>query len=196
MYLFLYALECWFLVACMQGRLRFAGVPLGIAAVTKTAFLWAWPLLWVARFRSTLLAATVTVAAVSLFVLARVGPAPWPAYVATVMEKLGSPTGSVTAYQTIHSVTTHLFRYDARWNPWPVVDAPLVGSALSIGIRALVLLVSWRWLLRAGEGPEARILALAMMVAPATVVMPRRRGVPLRVDPRALVHRMDVGVAA
>lgn len=45
-----------------------------------------------------------------------------------VVSKL--PAGSVTAYQSIPSIFRHLFTYDPKWNPYPLIELSFLGNVI------------------------------------------------------------------
>lgn len=86
----------------------------------------------------------------------------WLAYASNLPRLATMPARYVTAYQTVTSLSGHLFVYDARWNPAPVADWPWLARGLSLGLLAGTLVLSARWA-RFRDGPrDTQALTLAL----------------------------------
>lgn len=73
----------------------------------------------------------------------------WSRYLVDVLPAaVGTPAVSVTAYQSLPGFWSHLFRFDAQWNPAPLADAPAVAAILTVAsvvaVVALTLAVTRR----------------------------------------------------
>jgi len=56
----------------------------------------------------------------------------WYRYIfVEVPAVMGWPAAPLTAYQTTTGFFQHLFRFDATWNPYPIVDAPVLATVLN-----------------------------------------------------------------
>jgi hypothetical protein len=115
------------------------GVALGLVLIVKTALVWLWPLLFLARRWWLLFSAVATAAAVALLTLPWIGLETWRVY-ATLLPTLAiAPLRYVTAYQTVTSLLGHLLVYDAQWNPTPVADWPLAARGLTLAVQLATL---------------------------------------------------------
>jgi hypothetical protein len=89
------------------------------------------------------------------------------------------PESAVTAYQTLNSWLTHLLRYDAAYNPGPVVDLPALvgwlwwaGAAVLLVVTVVILYLSRSTTdgdpdgLVPGLLPTALVVPLALILAP------------------------------
>ncbi|TMC48396.1 MAG: DUF2029 domain-containing protein [Chloroflexi bacterium] len=86
----------------------------------------------------------------------------WQAFFETLPRKIAeTPELSVTAYQNNGGFWQHLLHYDAKWNPGPLVDAPILAWLLAavVGLGALAV----TWLL-------ARSTTLALALAASTTL--------------------------
>lgn len=143
------------------------GVALGLATITKTALLPTYVGL-LARGRHLVVGiATATAVVAAAASLCVIGFEPWVAYAKSIPTFLATPNHSVSAYQTLHSLSLHLFRHDAIWNPWPVVDLPLVAVGVSVTSRVLVLV--WATIVARNALP---IVSACALLAPVVIVMP------------------------
>jgi hypothetical protein len=118
------------------------------------------------------------IAVSALATLAVVGADDWRVWLETALAWRQRPETSVTAYQTLHSLFSHLFRYDATWNPAPAVGAPLIGEALwwiSAAILGAISLLTLRRLAGAWSNDgrlETALLPIALTVPAAILVSP------------------------
>jgi Glycosyltransferase family 87 len=180
-YLLLFFLLCllfWALVRPAPGHwgARLAGLALALMLMLKSAGSWLWPLLLLAG-RWRILAWAVALAIVlGLAALPWVGPGAWASYIGWLPTLITSPKRLVTAYQTTTSLFGHLLVYDARWNPAPVADLPLLAWALTLATLLLTLVISARAARLADRWRDARALTLALWLAPIVASAPYGEG--------------------
>jgi hypothetical protein len=178
-YTFLFFLLCLSLrLALLPGARRAlgAGVPLGVMLALKTAGAWLLVLLLFTRRRRIVLGAAAAAAILLALSWPWVGLAAWRAYVRE-LPTLGSvPWRYVTAYQTLTSLTGHLFVFDVRWNPAPAEQAPLVAAVMNLGIMAAVLVISVRLQRMDSEADAERALTFALFTAPIVCMAPLAEG--------------------
>jgi hypothetical protein len=124
------------------------GIPVGVLFSWRSAGLMYWPMLLAARRLRGFAFAAITVAVVLLAATVIMGADVWAAYFRAAKALAGDASLSVTAYQTQLSIVHHLFVYDARWNPTPLVHMPAVASALAMILTGTLLgstaLVAWQ----------------------------------------------------
>lgn len=117
----------------------------------------------------------------ALLTLALVGADAWGTSLRLAITWRERPESAVTAYQSLNNFLTHLFRYDATWNPGPVVDLPgLVGPlwwAATLIVLAISVLALWRSRVLPDSATTAQRLLpyslatpLALLIAPASEV--------------------------
>jgi hypothetical protein len=111
-------------------------------------------LVWSRRPRSivTAMVATMLVVIASWWLLA---PA-WSDFLPAQANAGLAPWASVPVYQTINSLTQHLFQYTPTWNPDPLLDAPWLATGLRYGLTIILAVVTlwqarkheylWLWL--------------------------------------------------
>jgi hypothetical protein len=125
------------------------------------------------------------ITAIFLFVVAAVatialwGSEQWVRALAFAVTWRDRPESAVTAYQTLNSWLTHLLRYDATYNPGPVVNMPsLVGWLWWAGALVMLLLSAWALYIRrrvAGTRSETfaqGLLPMALLVPVSLVLAP------------------------
>jgi Glycosyltransferase family 87 len=123
--------------AYVRRRNSTSGRALGLAMILKIS---GWPigLLMIARRRWSAVGwAAGTAAAVALLTLPWVGVAVWRTLLLEAIPgtlRLG--TAMVTAHQDTTGFWQHFFRYDAAFNPHPLIDAPLLASLLTLASMA------------------------------------------------------------
>jgi hypothetical protein len=176
-----YALLFFLLAVAVRGLLKtnrrrwwLAGAPLGLALVLKSAGLWLHPLFAVARQWRLLAgaagAALIVVVVSSSFMGWRV----WPIYLADGFRFVATePSNHVTAYQTLQSLTGHLFVYDAIWNASPIAHLPSLAKGLNVLILGAAFVISLRLERFDGESLEERALTIALfdaLVVPAAPI--------------------------
>lgn len=134
-------LLAWLVVAWYGYRHQRAwllGISLGLMLVFKTAGVLLWPLLLIRRRWRALVWGTLTVLVVSLASLPWLGLGTWRTYFRLLPRLSAQPEMAVTAYQTQLSFFRHLFTFDERWNPAPLLHAPALGTWLPrLGIAAV-----------------------------------------------------------
>jgi len=152
----------------VRKRDAIAGLALGIMLVLKCAGTWLWPLLLIAGRWRALAWAGVFGAGLALISLPFIGMSAWRSFFVLLPDALTDPRRTVAAYQTVTSLFGHLFAHDARWNPAPLVDAPWVARALTVGVSVGTLVLSARWARRAEQSrPLGMALCMALVVTNA-----------------------------
>ena len=147
------------------------GVPLGAALALKAAGGVLWLLLLAQRRWRSLLAGGAVVTVLVLITLALSGVSAWTAFRdrANVLRASGSLT--VTAYQSLPGMVRRLTSPDTRWNPAPLLDAPVAGSLIA-GLLVLAL-VAMSMMVAARRPPVdalfAAFAALAVAVSPVSL---------------------------
>jgi hypothetical protein len=169
--LFLFTLTLWGL---LNGRDWLVGLTLGLAFILKSSGLPLWLLLLTPegifdlqrRWRA-LGWGLATILAVALFSLPWVGLDIWRVYPQATWGATHSPLVTVTAYQTTHSFLSHLFRYDATWNPQPLSHQPLLADLLNLLITTLaVTLTLWRGRQASTATLFAALMCLNVILSP------------------------------
>lgn len=152
-----------------RGRPALLGVSLGVALALKTAGVLLLPVLIVQRRWSAVAWTAASAGLIALASLPRMGPSAWWAYLRSLRGLASEPYLAVAAYQTAPGIVRHLTTPDATWNPVPLVDATtagrLAGTALALGIVALVLFLAYRV-------PEQADLCFAAALLGGIVVSP------------------------
>jgi hypothetical protein len=153
-----------------------AGIPLGLMLVFKTAGVWLWPLLLLSRRWRVLLGAVAT-ALIAVFLASPwIGWSVWRAYFHEVPRLALDPSRYATAYQTLTSLMGHLFVFDSRWSPAPVVNASALSTLLEILVRGVVLVVSLRVQRLDSRDIGARTLSLGMLTSLIVTMAPVAEG--------------------
>jgi Glycosyltransferase family 87 len=133
MYAFLLLLHVMAWRSYLKHRDAQAGVLLGLALVLKVS---GWPigLLLVAQQRWVAVKwAVATVFVGALLSLPWVGLASWRMFLADVIPRtLNRGSATLTAYQDTTGFWQHLFRLVPSLNPTPLLDAPLLATALTL----------------------------------------------------------------
>jgi hypothetical protein len=153
-----------------------AGVALGLMLIVKTALVWLWPLLLLARRWRLLLCAVATTLAVALLTLPWIGLEAWRIYVTQLPTLATDPIRYVTAYQTVTSLLGHLLVYDARWNPGSVADWPLAAQGLTLIVQLSTLAYTAARAQLNDTRHEIRALSLAFAAALSTANAPVGEG--------------------
>jgi hypothetical protein len=121
-----------------------AGMTLGVMLAVKLTGIWLFILLalhkqW--RILSTAILTSIVIGCISLLQL---GFEPWQTFVTLLPNTLSNPKYSIFPYQTIKSLVSHLFLFDATWNQNPIAHLPWLANLLQqIGFW-LPLLLTWR----------------------------------------------------
>ncbi|HST04812.1 MAG TPA: glycosyltransferase family 87 protein [Chloroflexia bacterium] len=131
-----------------QGSQWVAGLAFGLIAVVKLYYAAIFLLEALFLRRGRLLAGAIglfALAAAVTMVLWGVGF--WAAPLQFALNWRDRPETAVTAYQTLNSLLTHLFRYDPTWNRGPVADVPQLIAwlwwPLVLAILAATCLILW-----------------------------------------------------
>jgi hypothetical protein len=132
------------------GRDGLLGVSLGLLLIFKLAAVLLWPLLVVQRRWRAIVWGAGAALVVALLSFPRMGLAAWERHVQVVFESLAAPARAVSAYQTLTGFVRHMFTYDARFSPEPLVLAPGLGVFLARFSFLLLLGIGVFWAHRYG----------------------------------------------
>jgi hypothetical protein len=152
-----YGVNAWALGSVAAGGARrrqvLGGVLLGLAAALKLYYGLVMAVPALVRRQWTLLGSAglvFGVTAVATFLAWGTGI--WERAIYLSLTWRARPETIHTAYQTTHSVTSRLFRFDEQWNPAPVTDLPWLAESLwwlialsTVGLTVLALWRSRRW---------------------------------------------------
>ena len=185
---------------------RLAGVAFGLAAVLKLPYgaVLLLPALARAHWRVVASAAAVVAIAVAVSVVLW-GPQPWIAWAGALPGWRARPEASVPALQTIYGLLVHLFRFDARWNPDPVADLPLLADALWVVAGAVLVGATWIAIRRAATtaDPDHALrlipIGLAVLLGPLLIPGVEDHHYLLAIMPLAAVSKLvldDLAAAA
>jgi hypothetical protein len=155
-----------------------AGLAVGLFAIIKLyyAAILLLPALFWRRWRLLITAITLFVFA-AIVSIALWGSEQWVRALGFAVTWRDRPESAVTAYQTLNSWLTHLLRYDATYNPGPVVNMPgLVGWLWWAGAVVMLALTGWALFVHrrvAGTGSEtfAQGLLPTALVVPVSLVL-------------------------
>jgi hypothetical protein len=172
-YIFLLLLLVLTFAGYRQRKGWLAGIPLAFMFLFKSAGVILW-LFLVARRRWAALAwGVATVAAGIVLTIPWFGLGLWAEYARLVPTLAGKPYMGIVALQTLPNVFHHLLRYEAGWNPGPLVDMPMLAYALATGIPLVILLGSaWLARERKEEGESEDNLAFAVGVVLSVSLSP------------------------
>ncbi len=121
-----------------QRRGWMSGMALGLMLTLKTAGVLLWLLFLVQRRWPALIWGSATALLVGLGSLHWLGIESWRTYFRLLPRLSTQPKIAVTAYQTQLSFFRHLFTFDERWNPAPLLQAPALGTWLPwLGVAAV-----------------------------------------------------------
>jgi Glycosyltransferase family 87 len=166
-YVLLLALEVAFAWAVLAKRSAAAGWSLGLMLGLKTSGV-ALPGLLIARKRwRALIWLVLAVAAVVGLSLVWLPPSTWLAYGGLLIRPGAHPEIVLTVYQSLPGFWLHLFRADPVWNAHPLVDTPILATALIVA-SALALVALTLWRTRLGSTPAAFVAwaTLAVVLDP------------------------------
>ena len=167
-YALLFFLLCSVLYLARQPNPRrtwLAGVPLGFMLVLKMAGVWFWPFLLVARRWGVLAAGAVTALGVAIFAAPVVDGEAWQRFRHELPRLASDPVRYVTGYQTVTSLTGHLFVFDSRWSSTPVANHPRLSIGIGLIVTGAALIVSARLQRLASEDRDASALSWGMLTA-------------------------------
>ena len=167
-YSLLFFLLCSVLYLARQPNPRrtwLAGVPLGFMLVLKMAGVWFWPFLLAARRWGVLTAGAVTALGVAIFAAPVVDGEAWKRFCQELPRLASDPVRYVTGYQTVTSLTGHLFVFNSRWSSTPVANHPRLSIGLGLVVTGAALIVSARLQRLASEDRDASALSWGMLTA-------------------------------
>lgn len=163
-FFFLFGVSFW---GVIQQNQALAGSALGLAFILKTTGAALWLFFFVRRQGSALIWGGGTVLAIFLLSLPWIGSETWLMYAQEVGRVSNSPIKAVTAYQTTAGLFEHLFRFDAQWNPAPLVDWPILARLLTVTVMGLTTLITL-WV-----GRQAKpAMLFAMLVILSVILLP------------------------
>ncbi|MCC7354525.1 MAG: DUF2029 domain-containing protein [Anaerolineae bacterium] len=149
------------------------GVPLALMFLFKSAGVFLWLFLLVRRRWPAVAWGAATVVAGVLLTIPWFGLGLWAEYARLVPGLAGKPYMGIVALQTLPNFFHHLLRYEAGWNPGPLVNVPSLAYVLATGVPLVILLGSaWLARERKEEDDAADILAFAIGVALSVSLSP------------------------
>ncbi len=164
LFFFLFVLT---LLGIVHGYNGLAGSALGVAFVLKTTGAALWLFFLVRRQWLSLAWGIGLMALIVIASLPWIGVETWRSYIQAVIRVSDSPIKTVTAYQTTAGFFEHLFRYDAHWNPAPLLDMPIVGQLLTLTIMASATGITlWLGLKAAPELFFSALVILSVILLP------------------------------
>lgn len=126
-------------------RSSHSGILLGIAIITKLSG-YLFLLLFLVQRRWRAFGATVGVMLMIGFIsLPCLGIDSWLMFIEIFPKYSQRPSSAVTAYQSISGFFKHHLTYHEVWNPAPLVDLPILASALTV-LTVLVLVGVTLWM--------------------------------------------------
>lgn len=161
-----------------RSRQVLGGALLGVVALFKVYYGLALALPAIVQRRWAFLAATcLTLGLAVLVTIAAWGAGIWERAIYLSLAWRERPETVHTAYQTTHSLITHLFRYDAQWNPAPVADLPWLPNILWWTVTLIIVSTTALVLWRSGKRLKAtsmqwQLLPLSMIIPVATALAP------------------------
>jgi len=123
----------------VKGKQKLVGVITGLILILKSAGTYLLLLFVIQKRWKCLLWFFISIVSIFVLTLPFFGLDSWIDYSNKLINYSSSPTLSVTAYQSIHSFFHHLFIFDAKWNPEPILNLKIVGILLTI-ISSLIIL--------------------------------------------------------
>jgi hypothetical protein len=153
------------------------GLALGAAAILKLPYgLAAWGAAVVGRRGVAAGVALALIAAAAALCAVAWGPGLWADYATKAGEWTTRPETAVSAFQTVNGWLAHLLRFDAAWNPGPVVDAPWLVTPLWLAAAGTVGAASagaiWAASRSDAAGPARAMLSVAIVLPAATLLAP------------------------
>jgi len=160
------------LVGIVRANRYMSTVPVGVAFLAKGYGLV--PVLWLAftkRFQEFGLVVLWIVLGI-LATLPLFGLGAWQTFYSSVVSRLGTlPTDAHVAFQTINGFVFHLFTYDAKWLPYPVLELPSnVVRLLSYTLNIILILVVFRR--TGGTEPGGSLRSYSTAIAAGVVTAP------------------------
>jgi hypothetical protein len=107
-----------------------AGIALALMTCLKVGIIWLWPLLVISRQWKIIGIAGITSCTILISSYPLLGSSSWIAFFDDLYVVSKLPAGSVTAYQSIPSIFRHLFTYDPKWNPYPLIELSFLGNVI------------------------------------------------------------------
>jgi len=152
------------------------GVMLGFLLIFKTALIWLWPLLWLARRQRALLWGAAAAVAIALLTLPYLGLAPWRAYLNQAPLLFTMPDRYSAGYQTITSLFGHLLVYAPPFSPAPVAHLPALATGLTLTVQLATFILTAYGLRRLKADHAGRVLGLALLLPLAIANAPLGEG--------------------
>ncbi len=138
-YILIFSVLTFALFGYKSGKQTLSGILIGFMIILKTFGLILFVLLLIQKKWRTILWMLVTIIFVSLISLPWIGTNAWFVYADKILQFSSLPSLSVTAYQTIHSFFYHFTVYNQQWNPYPVINLPLLGKLLTVSFSLFLL---------------------------------------------------------
>ncbi len=113
----------------------------------------------------------VTIIFLSIISLPWIGIEAWFVFGEKLIQLNSFPLLGVTAYQTIHSLFYHFFVFNQQWNPYPIIDLPVLGILLSsvISLLFLVAIIIYSYRQKKTELSFAIFLIAGVILSPVSL---------------------------
>jgi hypothetical protein len=143
------------------------GIALGAAFILKASGLPLWLFLVATRRWKALGWGVLTSLSVALISLRWIGLDTWLAHPQASARATIAPSVTATVYQTVYTLFSHLFRFDAQWNPRPIADVPPAIGLLYV-LVAIVGLSVTLWAARGASNHRffAALVPLCVVLLP------------------------------
>lgn len=130
MFVFFLLVLAWY--AYKTDRDLLLGLIIGFIFIMKSTSSVFFIFLLIQRKWQSFIWALFTVFLVVLLSLPWIGLNAWTVYTEKFISFVSHPSLSVTAYQTIHSLLSHITIFHEQWNPVPIINLPELGKATAI----------------------------------------------------------------
>jgi|WetSurMetagenome_2_1015567.scaffolds.fasta_scaffold24284_2 hypothetical protein len=106
-----------------------------------------------------------------LITLPILGVNSWLAYLDKLLNYSSDASLSVTAHQSIYSFCYHLFSYNAKWNPHPILNQEIIAKVLTMFFSFLVLVVTVYYVIKYKKVELAfgSFIIISLILNPATM---------------------------
>jgi len=170
-YILIFCLLTFVFFCYISQKSKLPGILMGLVLILKSAgtFLF---LFFLIRKRWKLALFTI-LTFISLFLISLpvLGLDSWIVYANKLVDYSSSPTLSVTAYQSVHSFFHHLFNYDEKWNPYPILNLPLLAKSMTLIVTLTLIIVSGWIVLKSKDKSLAfsTFIIMGLILNPASI---------------------------
>lgn len=147
-YIFIFCLLIFVFFGYIFQKFKLPGILLGLVLILKSAGTFLFLFFLINKRWQLVIFTILTFISLFLVSLPLLGLDSLLSYANKLLDYSSNPSLSVTAYQSVHSFFHHLFIFDDKWNPYPLLNLPLLAKVFTLIVSLMIVYISFRFVIR------------------------------------------------